>query len=366
MELHYFLHITLYLLFLIEIKAEEQILNGKIISSDNFNMVKYAFDCRFETQFKSGNQSNGWIGLDFRYEKYITKIEWGVNNVNDNDYLLGVFEAAHESNFEDAIPLYMITNKVKLSSVNTITISLQTQFLYFRYVGPSGGYCKINYIKIFGDTNQPGNVDYYKPSNLPLVVIHTVSGLEPPENGMDNSAIYFVNNVNIEQKSISGYLQLKGTQSLNHNKNSYYLSFDELQYIPGFNSRAKNWALISNYVDKTLLRSYISFQISRMTGMDYTPQCQLVDVMVNGEYKGTYNLCEKVEIASNKINIDEMTPDDNQEPEISGGYLLEINGFAYLGYSYFVSRKGIPVSIRYPESITDEQRNYIIDKFYQL
>jgi hypothetical protein len=101
-------------------------------------------------------------------------------------------------------------------------------------------------------------------------------------------------------------------------------------------------------------------------GMSYTPTCQPFDVMVNGEYKGTYNLCEKVEVASYKINIDEMTPDDNQEPEISGGYLLEINGFAYLGYSYFVSRKGIPVSIRYPESITDEQRNYIIDKFYQL
>ena len=366
MELYYFLYIILSLLFLIEIKAEEQILNGKIISSDNFNMVKYAFDCRFETQFQSGNESNGWIGLYFRNEKYVTKIEWGVNNVNDSDYLLGVFEASHESNFEDAIPLYMITNKVQLSSVNTITINIQTTFLYVRYVGPSGSFCKINYIKIFGDSTQPSNVQYYKPSNLPLIVIHTESGLEPPENEMENSAFYIMTNVNIEQKYINGYLQLKGPQSLNHNKNSYYFSFDEDQYISGFNYRAKNWALISNYVDKTLLRNLISFQVSRMIGMTYTPTCQPFDVMVNGEFKGSYNLCEKVEIESNKINIDKMTPNDNQEPEISGGYLLEINGFAYLGHSYFVSRKGIPVSIRYPEDITEEQRNYIIDKFYQL
>jgi hypothetical protein len=366
MELHYFLYITLYLLFLIEIKAEEQILNGKIISSDNFNMVKYAFDCRFETQFKSGNQSNGWIGLDFRYEKYITKIEWGVNNVNDNDYLLGVFEAAHESNFEDAIPLYMITNKVEMNSVNTITISLQTQFLYFRYVGPSGSYCKINYLKIFGEADQPINTQYYRPSNLPLIVIHTESGLEPRKNEMENSGFYIINSINLEQKLISGYFQLKGTKSSNYNKNSYYLSFNEEQIIPGFTYPYRNWTLISNYVDKTLLRNLISFQVSRQMGMSYTPTCQPFDVMVNGEYKGTYNLCEKVEVASYKINIDEMTPNDNQEPEISGGYLLEINGFAYLGNSYFVSRKGIPVSIRYPEDITREQLNYITDKFYQL
>jgi hypothetical protein len=61
-----------------------------------------------------------------------------------------------------------------------------------------------------------------------------------------------------------------------------------------------------------------------------------------------------------------MTLNDNQEPEISGGYLLEIDGFAYLGSSYFISRKGIPVSIIYPEDITEEQKNYIVDKFNEL
>jgi len=87
--------------------------------------------------------------------------------------------------------------------------------------------------------------------------------------------------------------------------------------------------------------------------------------MVNGEYKGIYNFCESIDISKSQVNIKKMTKDDNEEPEISGGYLIEADGFAYLGTSFFNSKKGIPLTINYPDE--DEllfiQKDYIKDKF---
>jgi hypothetical protein len=88
--------------------------------------------------------------------------------------------------------------------------------------------------------------------------------------------------------------------------------------------------------------------------------------MINGEYKGTYILCEYIEVSENKIVIQKMAREDILKSDISGGFLLEIDGFAYLENLYISSRKGVPASIRSPneeDEITQEQIGYIREKF---
>ena len=58
----------------------------------------------------------------------ITKIEWGANETDHNAYLLGVFEGANQKNLEDAIPIYMITTKGEINSMNTVNIGAQIKF----------------------------------------------------------------------------------------------------------------------------------------------------------------------------------------------------------------------------------------------
>ena len=367
MELQFILYLLLFLLFFIELKAET-LLKGRKISLDGSRTVKYAFDNRLETQYRS-NESNGWVGMIMVDKYYITRIEWGIKNANDSDYLLGIFEASTKSNFEDALPLYMIKEKVEMNdNMNTINISFVKKFQYIRYIGPSGSYCKINNIRIFGEENIANDypTKVYKPSNLPLVVIHSISGLEPTKDNKIDATFYIINDeIDSIPNILYGKLQLKGIENLNLYKKSYYLYFLESIKVLDFSHESDKWVLVSNYYDKTLIRNLVSFEISKMIGMKYTVECRPVDVMINGEYKGTYNLCEKIEISENKINIIKMTNYDNQEPEISGGYLLEIDGFAlaYSDKTYFYSKKGIPISFREPEDITEEQRNYIIDKY---
>ena len=57
-------------------------------------------------------------------------------------------------------------------------------------------------------------------------------------------------------------------------------------------AKEKKWTLINNYGDKTLMRNILAFEVSRRVGLGYTPFCHPVDVIVNGEYRGCYQLCD--------------------------------------------------------------------------
>ena len=134
-----------------------------------------------------------------------------------------------------------------------------------------------------------------------------------------------------------------------------------------FRSKSKKWALLGNYGDKTLIRNILSFEISRIFNNTFTSECVFVDLMINGLYKGTYNLCDKIEVSETRVNIKKLSKNDGSS-KISGGYLIEVDGFAYLGNSYFNSRKGIPITIKYPDvdDISSDQKNYIKEKFSEL
>ena len=196
-------------------KASDSLLKGQLISSDEYSsLVKYAFDNKFNTQFKSIYDSYGWVGINFRSQQYITKIEWGTNETDENTYLLGIFEGANERNFEDAFPLYMVTTPVVPNVLNTVNIQLMKSIQYFRYIGPSGHYCKINNIKIYAnDYSESTKNVFYKPSNLPLFIIHSPSG-EEPKNNIISANINIINNVGY-CANYPAKFGLKGNEALN-------------------------------------------------------------------------------------------------------------------------------------------------------
>ena len=367
MKLSIILLLNLLYLLIPIISTDESLLKGTMISSDeNSNLIKYAFDNRLTTQFKSEYESNGWVGINLRSLNIITRIEWGTNETDHSTYLLGIFEGAKKRNFEDAIPLYMITTEGKINAMNNIDIEVKIPIQYIRYIGPNGQYCKINNIKIYGYFSEKAGdlVIYYVPSNLPLMVIHTSTGKEPVSSEMP-ATFYIINKINIDI-DYSGKINLIGNEKINLYKKNYLINFDDKVSFLDFKTISRKWALISNYGDKTLIRNLVSFEISRIFHINYTVNCVPIDLMINGEYKGTYILCEYIEVSENKIVIQKMAREDILKSDISGGFLLEIDGFAYLENLYISSRKGVPASIRSPneeDEITQEQIGYIREKF---
>ena len=345
----------------------ENPLKGTMISSEeNSNLIKYAFDGNIKTQFMT-NDENGWVGLKLREKNIITKIEWGQKEDDHNNYLLGVFEVSNSKTFEDAIPLHMIKTIGKIGKINSVKINFQKRFQYFRYVGPQGKYYKISVLNIYGYEGSESNSQYYQPTNLPIFVIHSYSGLEPEDkNDILPCNFYIINDNKIDVNN-DGTLKIKGIESLKFGKKPYNVRFYNEQKPLNFRSKSKKWALLGNYGDKTLIRNILSFEISRIFNNTFTSECVFVDLMINGLYKGTYNLCDKIEVSETRVNIKKLSKNDGSS-KISGGYLIEVDGFAYLGNSYFNSRKGIPTTIKYPDvdDISSDQKNYIKEKFSEL
>ena len=81
--------------------------------------------------------------------------------------------------------------------------------------------------------------------------------------------------------------------------------------------------MLANYDDRTLLRNYVALQLSQMFGMTYTPRSQFVELVLNGQYVGNYQLIEEIDIDNNRLNITSMKDNDTSGAKLTGGYLIE-------------------------------------------
>ena len=116
------------------------------------------------------------------------------------------------------------------------------------------------------------------------------------------------------------------------------------------------------------MRNLLAFELSRRMGMPYTPYGTAVDVMLNGEYKGCYQLCDQIQVHKNRVNITEMSTQDTSGEALTGGYLFEIDAYASDEPVWFKSTKGNPVTLKSPDSdsITTEQLTYIRNYFNKM
>ena len=206
----------------------------------------------------------------------------------------------------------------------------------------------------------------YQLTNLPTVSIHTLNG-EIPYDKVHQivSQLTIVSDDGKQILSEPGTTRERGNYSRNFDKKPYRIKFDEKQHLLDAPAKAKKWTLINNYGDKSLMRNLLAFELSKLLGMPYTPFGTAVDVLLNGEYKGCYQLCDQISVNKNRVPITEMTPRDNSGDALTGGYLIEVDAYANQEKSWFSSYKGTPVTIKSPEedSITVEQRQYIQNHF---
>ncbi len=87
----------------------------------------------------------------------------------------------------------------------------------------------------------------------------------------------------------------------------------------------KNWILLANYDDKSLLRNAAALYAGTFTNLAWTPHSRFVELYLNGQYEGTYQLVEQIEIDKNRLNITEMDDTDVSGNAVTGGYLLEFD-----------------------------------------
>ena len=109
--------------------------------------------------------------------------------------------------------------------------------------------------------------------------------------------------------------------------------------------------------------------MSFIFGLKYSPSCRYIDLILNGDYVGNYMICDKIEVSKDRVDITKMDETCIQEPEISGGYLVQGTGNGKRkDNEFFKTEKGITLSYEYPkaEDITEEQRIYLKKKIDEI
>ena len=94
----------------------------------------------------------------------------------------------------------------------------------------------------------------------------------------------------------------RGNSSWKNAKKPFRLKFDEKISLLDMH-KDKSWVLIPNFSDKSMLRNSLSFYMSSISNIDYTPKSHFIDLTFNGKYWGTYQLCEKLKIAKHRVNV---------------------------------------------------------------
>lgn len=104
-------------------------------------------------------------------------------------------------------------------------------------------------------------------------------------------------------------------------KNSYRLKLETKTNLLGVGETAdRDWVLISGKYDISALRNYLVWHLAEQLGtIPYVPSCTWVNLYINGDFRGMYTLCEKIEVASDRVDIDESASTDPDKV----GYLVE-------------------------------------------
>lgn len=326
--------------------------------STTVNTRHNVFDGDFETYFASYERSGTWVGLDLGSKHIITKIGYSPRITQPHRVELALIEGANKPDFSDALPIYMIRQAAPERKMTYNETSCSRGFRYVRYVSPNDVRCNLAELEFYGYEDEGDDSQLYQLTNLPTVIINTENAQEivSKENEI-SSNVYIIseNGTNLLSTSETG-VRGRGNASWDQfPKKPYRLKFKSKQSPLGAPASAKKWTLISNYSDKSLMRNILAFEASRRIGQAYTPYCHPVDVIVNGEYRGCYQLCDQVEAAEGRVPAKD-------------GYLIEIDAYAWKEVSAFWSWKGTPVTIKHPDEddITDAQRNHIESFFNQM
>ena len=326
--------------------------------STTVNVKNNVFDGNFDTYFASYDRSGTWVGLDLGSKHVITKIGYSPRITQSHRVELAMIEGANNPDFSDALPIHMIKQSAPERQMTYEQTSCSRGFRYVRYVSPNDVRCNLAELEFYGYEDEGNDSKLYQLTNLPTVVINTEGSQEIVSKEEElSSTVYIISEegTNLLATTETG-VRGRGNASWDQfPKKPYRLKFKSKQSPLGAPASAKKWTLISNYSDKSLMRNILAFEASRRIGQAYTPYCHPVDVIVNGEYRGCYQLCDQVEAVEGRVPAKD-------------GYLIEIDAYAWKEVSAFWSWRGTPVTIKHPDEddITDSQRQHIESFFNQM
>jgi CotH kinase protein/Lamin Tail Domain/Secretion system C-terminal sorting domain len=241
------------------------------------------------------------------------------------------------------------------------------------------GFSTISYCQTFTDSNLPIviiNTDISATTGLPLEILDdprilsNMKIIKHPDGSRnfmtDQNTTAFLNyngRISIEIRGSTSQLPPKkpyGLTTLQANNTTN--NNVSLLGMPPEN----DWVLNSIAFDKSFVRDYLCYNLSRQMG-NYATRTEYCEVVVNGDYKGLYILQEKIKPDSNRVDILKIATTDVTFPNVTGGYITKAdktNGtdpIAWtMGETNFIHHFPKPIDV------TPQQDSYIHSEFDRL
>ena len=170
---------------------------------------------------------------------------------------------------------------------------------------PFGEMLDIRYDR-WGETWE-GEVVFHQSGNVPTLYIDTASGSmdyihEQKGNTESAKLRLYTPNGELDSKAQVRAISGRGNSTWSLPKKPYSVELDQRVDLLGMGS-AKKWILLANYYDYSNIGNKMSFDFAAGAGCAYTPQCQWVDLYLNGSYAGLYVLSERNEVDPQRVNI---------------------------------------------------------------
>ena len=173
-------------------------------------------------------------------------------------------------------------------------------------------------------------VTFLKSGKLPVMYVTTQTGsmelLDADKAYKEDGWVEFVdaegNVVFIDElRSISA----RGNQTFSYEKKSYRIRTHNSVDIMGM-GESDTWILLCNVYDPAYIRNKLTYEMALQAGMYASPRSEYIDVYFNGVYGGMYQLCEKVEIGENRLEIADLEEKNralNGEPDYADVFVTE-------------------------------------------
>lgn len=196
----------------------------------------------------------------------------------------------------------------------------------------------------------------YRPAKIQVVATSDTTSPDYLESFTED-AIDENGNTNLE-------IKVRGNSTADAEKRPYRLKFASKKTstdgkahkhdLLGYGYAKRNWTLLANVNDKSQLRNALTYHIGKAVGMPFCPGYKFVDLVINNEYRGTYQVSDHCEVDADRINVNADT-----------GWYVEFQGRNDMcDYPMCFAEGGMMLNINNPEPADENdttQRNAIIN-----
>jgi len=179
-------------------------------------------------------------------------------------------------------------------------------------------------------------------AEVPTIYINTADGQSITSKTVYKDATITIDGHGIFPSMEETAMQIKGrgNTSWGWPKKPYRMKF-ETSVKPLGMKKGKSWVLLSNYQTGSLMSNAIGMKAANLMDAASANHIVPVDLYLNGEYRGSYNLTEKVGFSNNSVDLDDET----------AAALLELDSYydEPTGQKFRTKYYNLPINIKEPD-----------------